>query len=167
MLIRSRMEEVVKFGTRIVLLEACQKAEIQSRTNHGVRATCVQRLRKAGVPDDQIIHITGHKTPKSLASYDSGVLDTEQHQSCQNVLTKKSVDAPAPSCSGPTSSQVTASVASTYQAQQTQMETRSLFSPGATFNNCTFNLGTNEIKAPVAAPLHRRIAVIESDPESE
>ena len=70
-----------------MLAEACEMAGIEKRTNHGVRATAVQRLRKAGVPDDKVIQITGRKTARSLVSYDKESLDTEEHLSCHSVLT--------------------------------------------------------------------------------
>ena len=39
-------------------------------TNHSSRKTCVQKLKSAGVPRDQIIDVTGHRSVTSLSSYE-------------------------------------------------------------------------------------------------
>ena len=39
-------------------------------TNHSGRKTCVQKLRSAGVPRDEIIHVTEHRNVNSLNSYE-------------------------------------------------------------------------------------------------
>ena len=38
-------------------------------TNHSVRATCITKLAKAGVPDSVIMATSGHRRPESLLSY--------------------------------------------------------------------------------------------------
>ena len=40
-------------------------------TNHSVRATTVNLLTHSGVPDREIMHITGHKCEASLSSYNA------------------------------------------------------------------------------------------------
>jgi hypothetical protein len=68
------------------LPKACEIAGIPKRGNHGIRATTVQRLRKSGVPDDKIIQVTGHKSVKTLAVYDTEQLSAAEHQNMQAVL---------------------------------------------------------------------------------
>ena len=69
-----------------LLPNACKKAGIESRGNHGVRATCVQRLREANVPDDKIIQVTGHKSTRSLSSYDKKELRPQEHDRCLKIV---------------------------------------------------------------------------------
>ena len=68
------------------LPKACKLAGIAERGNHGVRATTVQRLRKAAVPDDKIIQITGHRSVRTLEVYDTNKLRDSEHQRCQQIL---------------------------------------------------------------------------------
>ena len=57
-----------------LLPKACELAQIPMRGNHRLRATTVQRLRQACVPDDKIIQIMGHKSARTLQVYDTNRL---------------------------------------------------------------------------------------------
>ena len=47
-------------------------------TNHSVRKSTVRKLQKAGVSNDRIIAITGHKTEQSIKVH----MDTDLESSC-------------------------------------------------------------------------------------
>jgi hypothetical protein len=68
------------------LPKACVLADLAPRGNHGVRATAVQRLREAKVPDDKIIQVTGHKSVRTLAIYDTDQLRPNEHKDIQSIL---------------------------------------------------------------------------------
>ena len=44
-------------------------------------------FKKAPLGKKQTLQIIGHKTTRSLASYDKDHLESEEHLSCQKVLT--------------------------------------------------------------------------------
>ena len=48
-------------------------------TNHSVRKTTVRKLQKAGVSNDKIIAITGHKTEQSIKAYVDTDLEDHRH----------------------------------------------------------------------------------------
>ena len=53
-------------------------------TNHSSRKTCVQKLKTAGVPRDQIIDVTGHRNVTSLNSYEGD--DENQAKDMSNII---------------------------------------------------------------------------------
>ena len=53
-------------------------------TNHSSRKTCVQKLKKAGVPRDKIIDVTGHRNILSLNSYEGD--DENQARELSNII---------------------------------------------------------------------------------
>lgn len=141
------------------LPKACVMAGLEPRGNHGVRATTVQRLRKAGLPDDQIIQITGHKSVRTLSVYDTEQLSSDVHKKCQGVLQTNYAAGSADqleqsSCSGSLvavttsgsaysaescASMMSKSVVSTFPGAVTSVP--SMFS-GAIFNQCVFNIAS-------------------------
>lgn len=135
------------------LPKACNLAGIEPRGNHGVRATTVQRLRKADIPDDQIIQITGHKSVRTLAVYDTNQLSNDVHQKCQGVLQKSHAAGSAAEVQLPpsqicvtqpnttsTSTTLSGSIASNVHFAPRPFGLPSMFG-GAVFNECTFNFG--------------------------
>lgn len=48
------------------------------------RKTCVQKLKNAGVPRDQIIDVTGHRNVQSLNSYEGD--DENQSRQLSNII---------------------------------------------------------------------------------
>ena len=53
-------------------------------TNHSVRKTTVMKLQKAGVSNDKIVSITGHKNEQSLRDYTD--VDMEDHAKLSEIL---------------------------------------------------------------------------------
>ena len=53
-------------------------------TNHSIRKTTVQKLKKAGVAATDIMAITGHKNQQSLADY--AELDESDHRQIGEIL---------------------------------------------------------------------------------
>ena len=53
-------------------------------TNHSSRKTCVQKLKKAGVPRDKIIDVTGHRNILSLNSHEGD--DENQARELSNII---------------------------------------------------------------------------------
>ena len=74
-----------------LLPDACEKAGIPRRTNHGVRATAIKRMRKQHVPDDKGIQITGHKSVNSYHHYDENELSDNEHQHIHDIGRYKQV----------------------------------------------------------------------------
>ena len=58
-------------------------------TNHSVRATTVDLLAHSGVPDREIMHITGHKCGASLSSYNA---DSSNNQKWRTSAILQGVD---------------------------------------------------------------------------
>ena len=56
-------------------------------TNHSVLKTTVRKLQKAGVSNDKIIAITGHKTKQSIKAYVD--TDLEDHRYISMLLSNK------------------------------------------------------------------------------
>lgn len=111
-----------------ILPDACKLAGIPRHTNHGARRTAIVRMRKAGIPDDKIIKVTGHRSTATLAVYDD-VLEADEHQRIQDVIRPAKV------------AKMTDVVPSTTEgAVPSKYAERQL--AGATFNNCqvTINL---------------------------
>lgn len=147
------------------LPKACSIAGIAPRGNHGVRATTVQRLREAKVPDDKIIQITGHKSVRTLAIYDTEKLSTQQHKEMQEILvqpTKKARSACSTITQAPSTTdadvpcqEIDIPVSTNIPVQFQQMQSlqnkvlnqsiapgSAMFS-GAIISNCIFNLTSN------------------------
>ena len=53
-------------------------------TNHNVRKTTVMKLQKAGISNDKIVSITGHKIEQSLRDYTD--VDMEDHAKLSEIL---------------------------------------------------------------------------------
>ena len=53
-------------------------------TNHSVRKTTVHKLQKAGVSNDKIAAITGHRNEQSLRAYSNA--DSDDHQGISGIL---------------------------------------------------------------------------------
>ena len=61
-------------------------------TNHSIRKTTVCKLQKAGISNDKIAAITGHKNEQSLRDYASADLD--DHSKLSNILSSVSARTP-------------------------------------------------------------------------
>ena len=53
-------------------------------TNHSVRKTTVRKLQKAGISNDKIAAITGHRNEQSLRAYSNA--DSDDHQGISRIL---------------------------------------------------------------------------------
>jgi len=53
-------------------------------TNHSVRKTTVRKLQKAGISNDKIAAITGHRNEQSLRAYSNA--DSDDHQGISGIL---------------------------------------------------------------------------------
>lgn len=93
-------------------------------TNHCVRATVVQRLVDAGVPETTIIATTGHKQVQSLAPYASRNSDARKSEMAA-ILDMQPLPAPAPQAASRTPiKSVTAPVSSSsaLESDENQMD---------------------------------------------
>ena len=136
------------------------------KTNHSVRKTTVQTLTKAGVPPQQIIKITGHKSVSSLQHYDTVTID--DHRRISGILTKNQTSSTTmPDTNAllqPQQAVISSIRPLTQQQPKAELGPRPMNSfdrPQTVMNNCTFNFTL----APSAK--RRRAFVIESDDDSQ
>jgi hypothetical protein len=130
-----------------MLPRACSLAGLRVRGNHGVRATTVQRLRGASVPDDKIVQITGHRSVRTLACYDTDQLAHKEHEDYQGILQGKHDFAGSSNTTSVSASDgfavvpvaTTAVPTSTNTTIATKSDGKSIFA-GAVFNSCVFNV---------------------------
>ena len=129
-------------------------------SNHSGRKTCVKKLKRAQVPEESIIKVTGHKTAKGLRAYDEG--DHIELQAMSNILSNEPSTSKAP----PRFRALTQNLLSsaTQVNTNTQHSTEQSGFGSYTFNNCnvTFNI------APKDGPCkkERKRMIIYSDSES-
>ena len=133
-------------------------------TNHSGRKTCVKKLKRAQVPEESIIKVTGHKTAKGLRAYDEG--DHIELQAMSNILsnepstsTSKAPPPPPPAFRALTQNLLNNGT----QFNQTQQSTEQSGFGAYTFNNCnvTFNIAPK-----TDGPTKRKRMIIYSDSES-
>ena len=103
-------------------------------TNNSVRKTNVQKLQKAGISNDKIATITGHKSEQTLRDY--ATTDMEDHQKISKILSSKKSDVvavqPARKVLQPLSQQSAGLPSAISQCP-----------PQFVFNNCTVYMGTS------------------------
>ena len=155
---------------------AAKDCGLGRKTNHSVRKSCVQSLRKAGVARDKIKHVTGHKSTYSIENYDDGLSDDEQME-FSDVLTNNTSNltslpdlpnrkryAASATCTAvalpeeqnQSVENLSASTAVAVPSEQNQLSTMSnLFGTGSVLNNCTFNINMNMAQA-VQEPLRKK-----------
>ena len=68
----------------VITFKSKTAATGKKTTNHSSRKTCVQKLKKAGVPRDKIIDVTGHRNILSLNSYEGD--DENQARELSNII---------------------------------------------------------------------------------
>jgi len=61
-------------------------------TNHSVRKTMVRKLQKAGISNNKIAAVTGHRNEQSLKDY--AMADMQDHQHISSILSKPCAVAP-------------------------------------------------------------------------
>ena len=115
-------------------------------TNHSVRKTTVRKLQKAGISNDKIAAITGHKSEQTLRDY----ADMEDHQKISKILSSKKSDVVAvqPARVLQPLSQQSAGLPSSI----------SQCPPQFVFNNCTVYMGTsNCLSSNTTMEVHERV----------
>ena len=76
---------VGKETLRTMLANMCNKAGIEKKTNHSLRATGATEMFAANIPEKLIQSRTGHRSVEALRLYERPLHD--QHQAVSNVLT--------------------------------------------------------------------------------
>ena len=57
-------------------------------TNHSIRKTTVSKLQKAGVSNDKIMAVSGHRNEMSLKAYSD--VDVDEHKKISSILSNHS-----------------------------------------------------------------------------
>ena len=134
-------------------------------TNHSVRKTTVRKLQKAGISNDKIASITGHKNEETLRDY--AATDMDDHMKISNILSTK--PALAVNCN---------TVPQTCVRQPLQPLTQN--NPPFVFNNCTVYFSASSTPSMMQmlisssqqscyhsiAPRTKRARILDSDDES-
>ena len=81
----ANLRVVGKETLRTMLANMCDKAGIEKKTNHSLRATGATEMFAANVPEKLIQSRTGHRSVEALRLYERPSHD--QHQAVSNVLT--------------------------------------------------------------------------------
>ena len=151
--INSFMREIVTLGG----LDCTNKRF----TNHSIRKTTVRKLQKAGVSNDKIAAVTGHRSEQSLRDY--AVADMDDHKRMSSILSK-------PTALGDR----TNARSSTEHLAPVQPQMPQGMCPQYGFTNCTvyFNSGcssssSSQVQLNVPAPPKRRRIIIESDSDED
>ena len=76
---------VGKESLRTMLPNMCERAEIECKTNHSLRATGATEMFAANVPEKLIQSRTGHRSTEAFRFYERPSHD--QHQAVSNILT--------------------------------------------------------------------------------
>lgn len=134
-------------------------------TNHSVRKTTVRKLQKAGISNDKIAAITGHKSEQTLRDY--AATDMEDHQKISNILSGKKSDTVA-------LQSVERKVLQPISQQSAGLPSHC--PPQFVFNNCTVYMGTsNSLSASTTMqavhetaprPCQKRARILDSDEEN-
>ena len=132
-------------------LEACGKKV----ANHSVRKTSISHLLDAGIPENFVTQLSGHKNLQSLSTYKSASLTQQRQmsdclrQDLQHVMPPPIVPGDGRSSTNLYSNQSTMSVnQSSFSLQGVQARMPSLFASAniGSISNCVFN-----IQQPVAS----------------
>ena len=138
-------------------------------TNHSIRKTTVRKLQKAGISNDKIASITGHKSEETLRDY--AATDMEDHKKISNILSVK------PAMGVPCNT-----VQSVPQASMRQpLQPLSQKIPPCVFNNCTVYFSASSTSSSLMQmqgsssqqscyhsdlPCKKRARILDSDDES-
>ena len=160
-----RKKEIGKF-----LLKAAKAANLSGNiSNDSVRKTCISRLINAGVPENYVAQLSGHKNLKSLDSYKSASASDQRKMSLtlSHCPTTSQVSNPQQQ------RQLVSKPTIMSQKQDISINKRSALDgmfAGANMDkiqNCSFNfyLAENQARSPEVAAKKRRI-VISDDSDS-
>lgn len=127
-------------------------------TNHSIRKTTVCKLQKAGVSNDKIIAVTGHRNEMSLKAYSN--VDLDEHKKISSILSDQSVQ---PSLQENGNSRVEHVPLPTTSSSRSNTALSS--APHYNFSNCTvyFNSATMHNSPPIK----KRRVIIDSDSDDE
>ena len=124
-------------------------------TNHSIRKTTVCKLQQAGVSNDKIIAVTGHRNEMSLKAYSN--IDATEHKRISNILShQQSVQPPSQQYHKSTTSLATPSNAISPSVHSL---------PQFSFSNCTVYFDSSHIPHVFATvpPVKKRKMIIDSD----
>lgn len=128
-------------------------------TNHSIRKTTVCKLQQAGVSNDKIIAVTGHRNETSLKAYSN--IDAIEHKRISNILSHhQSVQPPSQQCHE-------SSTSVTRPSNAVSPSAHSL--PQFSFSNCTVYFNSSHMPhcSAKAPPVKKRKTIIESDSDSD
>jgi integrase len=145
------------------LCKAAKAANLPGHiSNHSVRKTCISRLMDAGVPQNYVAQLSGHKNLKSLDSYKSASVSDQRRMSL-------TLSRPSTSQVSTPQKQQQLSSKPTFMSQQQDIsiDRRSAVDgvfAGASidrFENCSFNfyLAHNQTTSPEVVSKKRRILI--------
>ena len=122
-------------------------------TNHSVRKTTVCKLQKAGVSNDKIVAITGHRNEMSLKAYSD--VDIDEQKIISNILScNQSIQPPSQQYL-----KSSTGVPTTYNA----LPSTHLL-PHYNFSNCTVYFDSSHVHGSAKAqPVKKRRVIIDSD----
>ena len=124
-------------------------------TNHSIRKTTVCKLQKAGIPNDKIIAVTGHRNEMSLKAYSD--VDVDDHKKISNILSNADGQSTQPSLQQHSNVGISA-------ASNVLPPTHPL--PQFSFSHCTvyFDAGSNisQYGCSKPPPIKKRKVIIES-----
>ena len=132
-------------------------------TNHSIRKTTVRKLQKAGVPNDRIAAITGHRNEQSLRDYADA--DPDDHRTISSILSN-----PRPLHSNPRPLQDLSNLP--YQPSRSTITVTQPSAPCVpqyNFSNCTVYFGSSssmsctQVNRTSTPPRKRRRVIIDSD----
>ena len=153
------------------LLKAAKAANLSGNiSNHSVRKTCISRLMDAGVPENYVAQLSGHKNLKSLDSYKSASASDQRKMS----LTLSRCPTTSQVSNPQQQRQLVSKPTIMSQKQDISINKRSALDgmfAGANIDriqNCSFNfyLAENQARSPEVAAKKRRI-VISDDSDSK
>ncbi len=150
--INTFMKEIAKIGG----LDCTNK----KFTNHSVRKTTVRKLQKAGVSNDRIAAITGHKNEQSLRDYADA--DPDDHRHISEILTNPRSIVPV----NPPLQQLQMAHPPGEHPHPTVQP-----APQYNFSNCTVyfssSASSTQVNNAVVHPQKRRRLIIDSDSEED
>ena len=152
----------------------CKAADIQGyKTNHSLRATVTSRLYQSGVDEQLVMERTGHRSLDGVRSYKR--TSSKQLEALSDILNCPKTST-AEVCSS-TSSQNSTSLVATASSHQIEppqtflsssaQHLRALSLPSASFTHCNVNFYIGQPPQAEAPKRKRRLAIIESDSDSD
>ena len=122
-------------------------------TNHSIRKTTVCKLQKAGVSNDKIIAVTGHRNEMSLKAYSD--VDVDEHKKISTILSDQLQHSSQQYCNS--SVEHAPSSASNYPSATNLL-------PHYNFSNCTVYFSNATMHdSPKFPPVKKRRVIIDSD----